>query len=191
MASSSRRTAPAGRWKAGPSTRSATAACTPMRSPSTDGSCRTTASSAARQASARGFYYHDRGGLRERPAADRRPGRRDHAATYRGGRAIRPRSLGVRAAGRGEYQLTQVKLARMAIVIQAARQFAYTVARMMAKGEGALEASMVKAYVCRAAEWVTRQGDADPRRLRLRRGVHGQPASSSTHAGALDLRGGG
>jgi (2S)-methylsuccinyl-CoA dehydrogenase len=57
----------------------------------------------------------------------------------------------------GEYQLTQVKLARMAIVIQAARQFAYTVARMMAKGEGALEASMVKAYVCRAAEWVTRE----------------------------------
>jgi (2S)-methylsuccinyl-CoA dehydrogenase len=28
---------------------------------------------------------------------------------------------------------------------------------MMARGEGALEASMVKAYVCRAAEWVTRE----------------------------------
>ena len=27
----------------------------------------------------------------------------------------------------------------------------------MAKGEGALEASMVKAYVCRTAEWVTRE----------------------------------
>jgi (2S)-methylsuccinyl-CoA dehydrogenase len=27
----------------------------------------------------------------------------------------------------------------------------------MAKGEGALEASMVKAYGCRAAEWVTRE----------------------------------
>ena len=27
----------------------------------------------------------------------------------------------------------------------------------MAEGEGALEASMVKAYVCRAAEWVTRE----------------------------------
>ncbi len=57
----------------------------------------------------------------------------------------------------GDYQLTKVKLARMASIIQAARQFAYTVARMMAKGEGALEASMVKAYVCRAAEWVTRE----------------------------------
>jgi (2S)-methylsuccinyl-CoA dehydrogenase len=27
----------------------------------------------------------------------------------------------------------------------------------MAKGEGALQASMVKAYVCRASEWVTRE----------------------------------
>ena len=56
-----------------------------------------------------------------------------------------------------EYQLTKAKIARMAAVIQGGRQFAYTVARLMAKGEGALEASMVKAYVCRAAEWVTRE----------------------------------
>jgi len=33
----------------------------------------------------------------------------------------------------------------------------YAVARLMAKGEGTLEASMVKAYVCKAAEWVTRE----------------------------------
>jgi len=57
----------------------------------------------------------------------------------------------------GDYQLTQAKLARMAVVIQASRQFAYQVARLMAKGDGAMEASMVKAYVCRAAEWVTRE----------------------------------
>ena len=56
-----------------------------------------------------------------------------------------------------DYQLTQAKLARMAILIQSTRQFSYEVARLMAKGEGALEASMVKAYVCRAAEWVTRE----------------------------------
>jgi (2S)-methylsuccinyl-CoA dehydrogenase len=56
-----------------------------------------------------------------------------------------------------EYQLTQAKLGRMAFTIQAARQFSYVVARMMAKGDGALEASMVKAYVCKAAEWVTRE----------------------------------
>jgi (2S)-methylsuccinyl-CoA dehydrogenase len=55
------------------------------------------------------------------------------------------------------YQLTQAKLARMAAMICGGRQFAYSVARLMAKGEGALEASMVKAYVCRAAEWVTRE----------------------------------
>jgi (2S)-methylsuccinyl-CoA dehydrogenase len=56
-----------------------------------------------------------------------------------------------------EYQLTQAKLGRMATIIQASRQFAYVVARMMAKGEGAMEASLIKAYVCKAAEWVTRE----------------------------------
>ena len=57
----------------------------------------------------------------------------------------------------GDYQLTQAKLGRMAAIIQATRQCSYHVARLMAGGEGALEASMVKAYVCRAAEWVTRE----------------------------------
>ncbi len=57
----------------------------------------------------------------------------------------------------GEYELTKVKLARMAVLIQASRQFSYEVARLMSKGEGVLEASMIKAYVCRTAEWVTRE----------------------------------
>jgi (2S)-methylsuccinyl-CoA dehydrogenase len=57
----------------------------------------------------------------------------------------------------GDYQLTQAKLGRMAVIIQATRQSSYHVARLMARGEGTLEASMVKAYVCRAAEWVTRE----------------------------------
>ena len=56
-----------------------------------------------------------------------------------------------------DYQLTQAKLGRMAVLIQAARQFSYAVATLMAKGQGTMEASMVKAYVCRAAEWVTRE----------------------------------
>ena len=56
-----------------------------------------------------------------------------------------------------EYELTQVKLGRMAMLIQAGRQFAYEVARMMADGKGTAEAAMVKAYVCKAAEWVTRE----------------------------------
>ena len=57
----------------------------------------------------------------------------------------------------GDYELTQVKLGRMAAVLQASRQFSYVVARLMAKGEGTMEAAMVKAYVCKAAEWVTRE----------------------------------
>jgi (2S)-methylsuccinyl-CoA dehydrogenase len=56
-----------------------------------------------------------------------------------------------------DYQLTRAKLARMAVLIQATRQSSYRVARLMARGEGSLEASMLKAYVCRAAEWVTRE----------------------------------
>jgi (2S)-methylsuccinyl-CoA dehydrogenase len=56
-----------------------------------------------------------------------------------------------------DYQLTRAKLARMAVTIQAARQFSYAVGRLMAKGEGSMEAAMVKAYVCKAAEWVTRE----------------------------------
>ncbi len=56
-----------------------------------------------------------------------------------------------------DYQLNRAKVARMAFLIQAGRQFGYHVAGLMGRGEGALEASMVKAYVCRAAEWVTRE----------------------------------
>lgn len=58
-----------------------------------------------------------------------------------------------------EYQLTKAKLARMAALIQASRQYTYAVARMLSAGGGAgqREASMVKMYACRAAEWVTRE----------------------------------
>jgi (2S)-methylsuccinyl-CoA dehydrogenase len=56
-----------------------------------------------------------------------------------------------------DYQLSRAKLARMAALIQAGRQFSYSVAGQMGRGEGTLGASMVKAYVCRAAEWVTRE----------------------------------
>jgi (2S)-methylsuccinyl-CoA dehydrogenase len=56
-----------------------------------------------------------------------------------------------------QYQLSRAKLGRMVVVIQAARQFMYQVGRLMAKGEGQMEASMVKAYVCRAAEWISRE----------------------------------
>ena len=57
----------------------------------------------------------------------------------------------------GEYQLTQAKLGRMTSSSRPVRQFAYRVSQLMADGTGMLEASMAKAYVCRAAEWVCRE----------------------------------
>ncbi len=57
----------------------------------------------------------------------------------------------------GDYQLTRVKLARMLAAVTAARQFSYSVARLMDAGEGQMEASLVKLFSCRAAEWVTRE----------------------------------
>ena len=56
-----------------------------------------------------------------------------------------------------DYELTRVKLGTMTAIIQCARQFSLEVARLMGAGDGAMEASMAKAYVCRAAEWVTRE----------------------------------
>ncbi len=55
------------------------------------------------------------------------------------------------------YELTRVKLGTMAAIIQCSRQFSLAVAREMGRGGGSMEASMAKAYVCRAAEWVTRE----------------------------------
>jgi (2S)-methylsuccinyl-CoA dehydrogenase len=57
----------------------------------------------------------------------------------------------------GDYQLTRAKLTRMAALIQGSRQFTYGVGRLMAKGEGQMEASLIKAFTGRAAEWVTRE----------------------------------
>ena len=57
----------------------------------------------------------------------------------------------------GEYQLTKAKLARMAMLIAACRRFSYRSAQLLGAGDGQLEASMVKAFSCLAAEWVTRE----------------------------------
>ena len=45
----------------------------------------------------------------------------------------------------------------MVVLIQACRQSTYEVGRLMARGAGTMEAAMVKAFACRAAEWVTRE----------------------------------
>jgi (2S)-methylsuccinyl-CoA dehydrogenase len=57
----------------------------------------------------------------------------------------------------GAYPLTQAKLARMAAWLLASRQFNYAVARRLDAGGGEMEASLVKLFACRAAEWVTRE----------------------------------
>ena len=72
------------------------------------------------------------------------------ATEYAEGRKVFGQSL-------DQYQLTQVKLGTMAALIQISRQYAYQVARLMADGNGAAEAAMAKAFVCKAAEWVTRE----------------------------------
>lgn len=56
-----------------------------------------------------------------------------------------------------DYQLTKVKLSRMLATLTASRQFGYAVAELMDKGGGQMEASLVKLFTCRAAEWITRE----------------------------------
>ena len=74
----------------------------------------------------------------------------EEAVTYSQERNVFNNSL-------SSYELTQVKIGRMAAVIQACRQYTYDVAEKMSMGSGALEAAMIKAYSCKAAEWVTRE----------------------------------
>ena len=56
-----------------------------------------------------------------------------------------------------DYQLTLVKFSRMIATLLASRQFSYAVARQVDAGGGQMEASLVKLFACRAAEWVTRE----------------------------------
>lgn len=74
----------------------------------------------------------------------------EEAAGYTGQREIFGQAL-------AEYELSQVKIARMAAIIAANRSFAHEVARLIAAGDGQLEASQVKQLACRTAEWVTRE----------------------------------
>ncbi len=55
----------------------------------------------------------------------------------------------------GNYQLTRVKIARMASLLTATREFSYSVARQLDAGKGQMEASLVKLYACKAAQYVT------------------------------------
>lgn len=56
-----------------------------------------------------------------------------------------------------QYPVSLAKLARMGTHILAAKSFTHHVAQLMDRGEGAMEASLVKLLACRSAEWVTRE----------------------------------
>ena len=72
------------------------------------------------------------------------------ALAYTGERKVFGRKL-------ADFQLSRVKLARMLAQLTAARQFSYAVARQLDAGGGQMEASLVKLFSCRAAEWLTRE----------------------------------
>jgi (2S)-methylsuccinyl-CoA dehydrogenase len=57
----------------------------------------------------------------------------------------------------GDYQLTRVKLARMAALLLACRQVTYDVAVLMDQGSGDMEASAAKLFASKTAEWLTRE----------------------------------
>jgi (2S)-methylsuccinyl-CoA dehydrogenase len=56
-----------------------------------------------------------------------------------------------------EFPLTRAKLARMGARLAACRQLACVVAGLVDRGEGRMEASLVKLLACRSAEMVTRE----------------------------------
>jgi len=56
-----------------------------------------------------------------------------------------------------DYQLSKVKLARMATLTNVCRQFTYQVAQLMDQGKGKMEASLVKLFACKTSEWVARE----------------------------------
>ena len=74
-----------------------------------------------------------------------------------------------------DYQLTQVKLARMAMHFCAARTFTYSVGKLLNQDEGQMEASLVKLFSCRASEWITREA------MQLHGGMGYAEAVSYTH----------
>ncbi len=55
------------------------------------------------------------------------------------------------------FQLTRWKIARMATIVQASRQYSLHVAKLMDRNEGGMEASLIKFYASRISEWVTRE----------------------------------
>ena len=135
----------------------------------------------------RGFYYQMAGFENGRLQTAARAVGRD-AGRLRG----RPRQYAddrvVFGQPIADYQLTQAKLGRMVVLIQAARQFAYVVAGLMARGERPARGLDGEGLRLQGRRVGHPRGHADPRRLRLRRGVHGEPVLRR-RPGAVHLRG--
>jgi len=55
------------------------------------------------------------------------------------------------------YGLSKTKLARLASLVAVSREFTYAVGRLMDQGKGRMEASLVKFFTCKLAEWITRE----------------------------------
>lgn len=103
----------------------------------------------------RGFYFTMRGftGGRIQTAARAcglMQGAFEHALRYSRDRKVFGKAI-------GDYQLSQIKIAKMAMAIAAGQQFTYQVGRLMDEGRGQMEASLVKLITCKSAEWVTRE----------------------------------
>ena len=102
-----------------------------------------------------GFYYTMRGFMGGRlQTAARACGLMraafDDAMRYGGERVVFGKPV-------RDYPLSLAKLVKMAAQIVACRAFTHEVAYLMDRGEGAMEASLVKLIACRSAEWVSRE----------------------------------
>jgi (2S)-methylsuccinyl-CoA dehydrogenase len=73
----------------------------------------------------------------------------DAAVTYAGERQVFGRPI-------SGFGLPRATLGRMSVRVAASRQLSHRAARLIAKGEGQMEASLAKLYAARAAEEVTR-----------------------------------
>ncbi|PJZ71407.1 acyl-CoA dehydrogenase [Leptospira perolatii] len=56
-----------------------------------------------------------------------------------------------------EYNMTKWKIARMAMIVQASRQYTNTVAKLLDNHQGQMEATLIKFYASKVAEWVSRE----------------------------------
>jgi (2S)-methylsuccinyl-CoA dehydrogenase len=57
----------------------------------------------------------------------------------------------------GDFQLTQMKIARMAARLAGCRQLTYAIAKRLETESGRMEASLAKLFACRSAELITRE----------------------------------